>query len=76
MCPTLNGVAENEDYLVPYKGYSQIIENVNLAESLYNSMQIQVSHRFSNGLNFNFSYTYSKSDDNAVNYEGVLPNAG
>ena len=75
MCPTLNGVAENEDYLVPYKGYSQIIENVNLAESLYNGLQVQLTHRFANGLNFNFSYTRSKSLDNATNYEGVLPNA-
>jgi hypothetical protein len=75
VCPKLNGVAENEDYLVPYAGYSQIIENINLAESLYNSLQVQITHRFRNGLNFNFSYTRSKSLDNATNYEGVLPNA-
>ncbi|HTX36434.1 MAG TPA: carboxypeptidase regulatory-like domain-containing protein [Bryobacteraceae bacterium] len=75
VCPTLNGVAENEDYLVPFKGYSQIIENVDLAESLFNSMQVQITHRFTNGLNFNFSYTLSKSLDNASGYEGVLPNA-
>jgi hypothetical protein len=73
--PTLNGVAENEDYLVPYKGYSQIIQNVDLAESLYNSLQVQLTHRFSQGLSFNFAYTYSKADDNAINYEGVLQNA-
>jgi hypothetical protein len=75
VCPKLNGVAENENYLVPYLGYSQIIQTFNMAESLFNSLQFQVSHRFSQGLSFNFSYTLSKSLDNAINYEGVLPNA-
>jgi hypothetical protein len=42
LCPTVNGVAENEDYLVPYKGYSQIIQNVDLAESLYSALQVRV----------------------------------
>ena len=37
----------------------------NASDSIYHSMQLSVSHRYSNGLYFQGAYTFSKSIDNA-----------
>ena len=71
VCP--GGVSPNS--LVPYKGYSTILQNINLGESMYNSLQFQASHRFSKGLSFNIAYTYGESKDNGTSYQTFLPNA-
>jgi hypothetical protein len=70
-CP--GGVSPNS--LVPYKGYSVILQNANLGSSYYNSLQFQATHRFSKGLSFNVAYTFGKSDDNGTSYQTYQPNA-
>jgi hypothetical protein len=70
-CP--GGVSPN--YLAPYAGYSEILQNANLGESMYHSAQFQATHRFSKGLSFNLAYTYGKSNDDGTSYETVQPNA-
>jgi hypothetical protein len=70
-CP--GGVSPNS--LVPYKGYSTILQNINLGESFYNSAQFQATHRFSKGVSFNVAYTYGKSLDNGTSYQTVWTNA-
>ncbi len=51
--------------LRPYKGYQVIALGENAARSEYNSLQLEVNRRFSQGLSFGFSYTLSESMDNA-----------
>ncbi len=70
-CP--GGVSPNS--LVPYKGYSTILQNINLGESMYHSAQFQATHRFSKGVSFNVAYTYGKSYDNGTSYQTVWTNA-
>jgi hypothetical protein len=70
-CP--GGVSPNS--LVPYKGYSQIIENINEGNSMYHSAQFQATHRFSKGVSFNLAYTYGKSNDNGTSYQTIWTNA-
>jgi hypothetical protein len=70
-CP--GGVSPNS--LVPYKGFSTILQNINLGESYYKSLQLQATHRFSKGLSFNVAYTYGKSTDNGTSYQQVWTNA-
>ncbi len=70
-CP--GGVSPNS--LVPYPGYSTILQNANLGGSMYHSAQFQATHRFSNGISFNLAYTYGKSDDNGTSYQTFQPNA-
>ncbi len=48
----------------PYKQYGAITENTNNAISNYNSLQAVVTKRMSNGLDFNFNYTWSHFLDN------------
>ncbi|MCS6952723.1 MAG: carboxypeptidase-like regulatory domain-containing protein [Bryobacterales bacterium] len=51
--------------LRPYKGFQVIALGENAARSEYNGLQLEVNRRFSKGLSYGFSYTYSKSMDNA-----------
>ncbi len=51
--------------LRPFKGFQVIALGENAARSEYNALQIEVNRRFSRGLSYGFSYTYSKSMDNA-----------
>jgi hypothetical protein len=45
----------------PYLGYASMPYNENSAESHYHSLQASVTRRFSRGLMFEASYTYSKA---------------
>jgi hypothetical protein len=63
----------NIDALRPYKGYNSIRETDNVGSSLYNSLQIAWNRRFSHGLLFGASYTYSKSSDNGSNQRDIIP---
>jgi hypothetical protein len=55
----------NTNVLRPYKGFAVIALGENAARSEYNALQLEVNRRFSRGLSYGFSYTYSKSEDNA-----------
>jgi hypothetical protein len=63
----------NRDALRPYKGFSSIRETDNVANSIYQSLQISWSRRFANDLQFGVAYTLSKSMDNGSNQRDVIP---
>ncbi|HUC53450.1 MAG TPA: carboxypeptidase-like regulatory domain-containing protein [Candidatus Cybelea sp.] len=75
--PTTAVVAANPgvnlNALRPYKGFGSIRETDNVANSMYNSLQVTWNRRFSNGLQFGVSYTLSKSMDNGSNQRDVVP---
>jgi hypothetical protein len=49
------------DFLRPYQGYSDITWYEFDASSKYNSLQVAVNRRFSEGLTFGIAYTWSKT---------------
>jgi len=55
----------NTNVLRPYKGFAQIALGEMAARSEYNGLQLEVNRRFTRGLSYGLSYTYSKSVDNA-----------
>lgn len=52
--------------------FSSIFAQDTIANSNYNSMQIDVEKRFSRGLQFQVAYTWSKSIDDASSFENIL----
>ncbi|MDP9146957.1 MAG: hypothetical protein M3N22_04815, partial [Acidobacteriota bacterium] len=52
--------------------FTSIFSEDNVAHSNYNSLQALFEKRFSHGLQFQASYTYSKSLDNASSFEEIL----
>jgi hypothetical protein len=64
----------NLNALRPYKGFGSIRETDNVANSIYNSLQIAWNRRFADGLQFGVSYTLSKSMDDGSNQRDVIPN--
>jgi hypothetical protein len=52
--------------------FSGIFTENTVARSNYNSLQVMFEKRFSHGLQFQASYTYSKSLDNASSFESAL----
>ena len=52
--------------------FNSIFSEDNVAHSNYNSLQAMLEKRFSHGLQFQASYTYSKSLDNASSFEEIL----
>lgn len=75
--PTTAVVAANPgvniNALRPYKGFGSIRETDNVANSIYNSLQIAANRRFASDLQFGVSYTLSRSLDNGSNYRDVVP---
>ena len=61
-CPTASGVPV----------FSGIFSEDTIAHSNYNSLQALFEKRFSHGLQFQASYTFSKSLDNASSFESAL----
>jgi hypothetical protein len=57
---TVNNVA---NAILPYQGYSSIIQTVMGASSGYNALQFKLIRRFSNTLTINADYTWSKATD-------------
>ena len=60
--------------LRPYKGYGVIRLSENAGRSMYNSLQISVDRRYSNGLKVGVAYTLGKSTDNGSDKRNVLWN--
>ena len=52
--------------------FSSLFAMAPLANSVYNSFQAQVNHRFSHGLELLAAYTWSKSIDNASSFENSI----
>ena len=52
--------------------FSSIFSQDTIANSNYNSFQAMLEKRFSRGLQFQASYTWSKSFDQASSFEGIL----
>jgi predicted heme/steroid binding protein len=75
--PTTDVVAANPgvniNALRPYKGFGSIRRTDNVANSMYNSLQISWNRRFANDLQFGVAYTLSKSMDNGSNQRDVVP---
>lgn len=61
------------DAFRPYQGFGSIRETDNVANSMYNSLQVAWNRRFSGGLLFGVAYTYSKSMDSGSNQRDVVP---
>jgi Carboxypeptidase regulatory-like domain len=61
--------------LRPYKGYGVIRISENAAKSMYNSLQLSVDRRYSNGLRIGAAYTLGKSEDNGSDKRNVLWNS-
>ena len=64
----------NLNALRPYKGFGSIRQTDDVANSMYNSLQVAWNRRFSDGLQFGVSYTLSKSMDGGSNQRDVIPN--
>jgi hypothetical protein len=59
--------------ILPGRGLGNILENGSAGNSSYNAMWLTANKRFSRGLQFNASYTFSKSIDyNSLNSQGVI----
>jgi hypothetical protein len=54
----------NVNSLRPFKGFANIPMLEHSGRSTYNSLQLEVSRRFTRGLSYGFSYTLSKTMDN------------
>ncbi len=62
--PTILGTVNNvTNAILPYLGYSSIIQTVMGASSGYNALQFKLIRRFSNTLTVNADYTFSKAID-------------
>lgn len=61
---------------VPYFGFAQIFQAQNVVNSEYNSLQVKLNKRVTNGLQFLLSYTYSHSIDGASAFFGSGGNGG
>ncbi len=57
----------------PSKGLGNILEYDSIGSSHYNALWATLTRRFTNGLEFNTSYTWSKSTDlNSLNSQGII----
>ena len=70
--PTTGGVLR-DTFLRPYFGYEGIRYQENSGWSNYNSLQVSLNRRFSQGLQYGVSYTYSKSMGLSSGDRGGLP---
>jgi len=57
----------NPDLYRPYLGYSQIYVNGRDATTRYNSLQVFANRRFTNGLEFQVAYTWSRLISSTIN---------
>ena len=67
---TTTGKPLQDNFLRPYTGFGDITFVQNATTSNYNSLQVQANHRFTRGLQFGASWTWSKAMDYADTDEG------
>jgi hypothetical protein len=60
--------------LRPYKGYGAIRISENAGYSKYNSLQLSVDRRYTNGLKVGMAYTLGHSEDNGSDKRNILWN--
>lgn len=61
-----------DNFFRPYPGYGTITYRTTGLTSNYNSLQVQVTRRFHNGLEYGLAYTWSKAMDYADSYDGSV----
>ena len=61
----VTGQRFGNDFLRPYRGYADINMVVWGGTSNYNSLQVQITRRYTKGFQYGVAYTYSKSFDYA-----------
>jgi hypothetical protein len=66
------GKALADDFLRPYQGYGSIPMQFFDITSSYHSLQAQVTHRFSKGLQFGAVWTWSKAMGYTDSYNGTI----
>jgi len=81
-CDPLNGWDPGSSVITPHfingcpfdgtPVFSSIFAQDTIANSNYNSMQVSLEKRMSRGLQFQVSYTWSKSIDDASSFENIL----
>ena len=70
--------AKPAEFLRPYRGYGNIDIREHFGRSSYNSLQVQLNRRYTNGLQFAVAYTLAKTvgdgsaDINNINSAGVF----
>jgi hypothetical protein len=62
-----------DNFYRQYPGYGSINYQRGFLTSNYNALQVQVTRRFHNGLEFGLAYTWAKSLDYADSYDGSVP---
>jgi carboxypeptidase family protein len=65
----------NVNALRPYTGLGILGLAENSGLSMYQGLQVSIERRFSRGLQYGLSYTYSRAQDNTSSLTDVLPNA-
>jgi len=70
--PTQSGKPLPDTFLVPYRGWSNLMYEQFAATANYNSLQASVNRRFSHGLMFGGSYTFSKALGEANSETGAV----
>ena len=63
----------NIDALRPYKGYNSVRQTDNIARSIYNSLQLSWTRRFSRSFGFSAAYTLSKAMDDGSAQRDIIP---
>ncbi|WP_047492007.1 carboxypeptidase regulatory-like domain-containing protein [Terriglobus sp. TAA 43] len=74
LLPGSTTTKKNTDSLRPYQGYNAINQATNGGASNYNSLQVNLRRRLTNGLLFGIAYTWSKSLDFGSSNGTKLPN--
>jgi len=59
-----NPTVPREQLLLPYPQFTYLNSNLSNGSSIYHALQLSVNKRYSNGLSFQGSYTWSKGIDN------------
>jgi Carboxypeptidase regulatory-like domain len=70
--PTQSGKPLPDTFLVPYVGWSNLMYEEFAGTANYNSLQVTLNRRFSHGLMFGGSYTYSKALGEANSETGAV----
>ncbi|HZY61129.1 MAG TPA: carboxypeptidase regulatory-like domain-containing protein [Edaphobacter sp.] len=69
----LGGKPLPDNFYRKYPGYGTITYQRGFLTSNYNALQVQVTRRFHNGLEFGLAYTWAKSLDYTDSYDGSVP---